>query len=101
MIVCVIVSSNERVPVDVKEALELRVALGVFVGFAVCVKVDNEVCVRDARGDWETVRVLTLVLETVMLPVPVVVRLAVLLLLMLLVVVNDRTGVLEFLADAE
>jgi len=41
----VIVRSNERVPVDVKEALELRVALGVFVGFAVGVKVDNEVCV--------------------------------------------------------
>jgi len=45
--------------------------------------------------------VLTLVLETLMLLVPVVVKDAVLLLLMLLVVVNDRTGVLEFLADAE
>jgi hypothetical protein len=45
--------------------------------------------------------VLTLVLETLMLLVPVVVRLAVLLLLMLLVVVNDTAGVLEFLADAE
>ena len=96
-----IVNNNERVPVAVKERLELTVPVGVFVGFVVDVKVDNEVCVRDARGDWETVRVLILVLETLMLLVPVVVRLAVLLLLMLLVVVYDRAEVLETFPDAE